>query len=241
MRVFPPGTWVYCQDCKRCYLTGEERMSDEPDYLLCAYEDCEYGDFYDAVDWSVVQRLDPSFPVVPERGVCYILKSKVEGDRAYANEIKEAFDYQTGYDQVHSLASVIGKVGEETYLPFSSLSSLEKIPFHVCRFDAEVANGGFHQFFTNPTGDDWQEILESLKMIGAAKTVSIFQKALSIFPGSNPSKNQKARWSYLVDVDQKVITLLHDLSKEYYHECDSLFDTAAAYLQDNLEHLSRPR
>ena len=57
--------WVYCQDCKRCYRIGEERLLEG--HLWCAYSDCEYGDIHDAIDWSIVRRNFPELPAEPER------------------------------------------------------------------------------------------------------------------------------------------------------------------------------
>jgi len=64
-----PGVWVYCQACDRCYMTGEEREVD--DALWCAYEDCELGDSYDAVEWIIMRRHYPELPEKPERDVQY--------------------------------------------------------------------------------------------------------------------------------------------------------------------------
>jgi hypothetical protein len=41
-------------------------------WLWCAYEDCEYGDTYDAVEWHVIRKNYPNVPETPERDVCYI-------------------------------------------------------------------------------------------------------------------------------------------------------------------------
>lgn len=65
-----PGAWVLCQACKRCYLTGEER--EDGDGLWCAYADCQYGDIYDAVEWTVLLKNHPGFPVQPERNIRYL-------------------------------------------------------------------------------------------------------------------------------------------------------------------------
>lgn len=66
-----PGIWVYCQGCKRCYLTGEER--EEDDMLWCAYADCKLDcDIYDAVEWTVILKHYPDFPKQPERNIRYL-------------------------------------------------------------------------------------------------------------------------------------------------------------------------
>ena len=65
------GIWVWCQICKRCYLTGEVRLVD--DILWCAYPDCNLGDIQDAIEWEVIRNhLNPLFPNIPDRDKPYL-------------------------------------------------------------------------------------------------------------------------------------------------------------------------
>jgi len=69
------GVWVYCQACKRCYLTGEERLIEGN--LWCAYSDCEDGDIHDALNWARLRERFSHLPEKPERNRRYVL-SKTE-------------------------------------------------------------------------------------------------------------------------------------------------------------------
>src|SRR5262245_64943750 len=62
------------------------------------------------------------------------------------------------------------------------------------RLESEVNNGGFHQFFFNSSGEIVPETLEALAAIGAPKTRSLLERAVTIaFPGGYPKDVEEVR------------------------------------------------
>jgi hypothetical protein len=104
-------------------------------------------------------------------------------------EIEEAFAWEHAYDKVWALAHLAWEKADHLALSEASLSQPERIAILVASFDAEIANGGFHQFFTNSIGDFWPEILQVFEVIGATNTTQLLTDALAIFPNSMPSRN----------------------------------------------------
>ncbi len=145
-------------------------------------------------------------------------------------EIEEAFCWDDDYDIVLALVHLTTEKYEKP--DYDVLSEGEKIAIFINWFDAEVANGGFHQFFSNYSGDKWHEILHSLRSIGAVNTARIFEIALSVFPNSNPATDWSERNRQLRGMGKQTWETLFALDQEYYHQEEHLFTLAARYLKD---------
>jgi hypothetical protein len=57
----------------------------------------------------------------------------------------------------------------------------------------QVNNGGFHQFFFNPTGDCAVRTMAALEEIGLSTTTSVYRRALAVFPHSQPEEDRASR------------------------------------------------
>lgn len=65
--------------------------------------------------------------------------------------------------------------------------------------EAEVNNGGFHQFFYNSAGDDTAETIQALQAIGAARMADIVKRAAGKFPGGMPPQERFERQEILLE------------------------------------------
>ena len=84
--------------------------------------------------------------------------------------------------------------------------------------DADIANGGFHQFFHNSTGDLVLLAIDCFEHIGADKMVAIFKSALYV---CNSDYLQFIRYEIPADFFANFEPLssdLDDLSTMYYEE-----------------------
>jgi hypothetical protein len=158
--------------------------------------------------------------------------TKLKQQLQNVREVEDAFSWPDDYEVVVALAVLTEERDNSQKLDSSDLSLGEKIAIYVNWFDAEVANGGFHQFFTNSAGDYSFDILQSLKDISAKNTVRLFEKALSIFPEGKPSKDRFTRIDQLENADELAIELLSSLTQEYYDQKESIFTLAAYYLKE---------
>jgi hypothetical protein len=99
---------------------------------------------------------------------------------------------------------------------FESWSELEKTVMLVYWLEMEVSNGGFHQFLVNSSGNYWAETLQALKTIEAEKIISIFKRALTVFPDSKPAFDQMSRQKQLAQTGHEAVRVLSELDDEYY-------------------------
>lgn len=67
-------------------------------------------------------------------------------------------------------------------------------------FQAEINNGGFHQYFFNASGDEARETLDALETIGAAGAAALLRRACGRFPDGMPPAAWFSRQEVLLDV-----------------------------------------
>ncbi len=96
-----------------------------------------------------------------------------------------------------------------------SLSDPQKIFYYIQSCKREIINGGFNQFYQNPSGDFARETYESLRIIGAYKTADIVMSANDQFPGNEVPKDRSAR--------QKLLAQIQDKANEVWKELDQRF------------------
>ncbi|HVY25610.1 MAG TPA: DUF4375 domain-containing protein [Polyangiaceae bacterium] len=71
------------------------------------------------------------------------------------------------------------------------------ILYCVPYFDAEVRNGGFHQYFMNPTGDAALITREALEKLGEDERAKLLVSAMARFPGGAAPRSQSERQAVL--------------------------------------------
>jgi hypothetical protein len=158
-------------------------------------------------------------------------QKKLKHDANRMQEIEEAFAWEQDYDKVLALAHIASEKAKRLGLSEADISEPERIAVLVISFDAEIANGGFDQFFTNAIGDLWPEILHALMVIGATNTTQLMLKALAVFPNGMPSKNRSERLDEPTQRVQETTARLSGLSAEYYRQTESIFALATEYLR----------
>lgn len=97
-------------------------------------------------------------------------------------------------------------------------------------FNAEVNNGGTHQFFFNTSGDLWPYVLMILDEGKDEAGLRKFLQLISIFPDSRPSTRRTKRWRQLAAIEAadpaKAEAHFDRASSEYY---DSPYPSDAAF------------
>ena len=118
----------------------------------------------------------------------------------------------------------------------SLLSEAEKIIYLEQAFECEINNGGFDQFFFNPSGDYTYETLEALKSISADKTALILEKAISIFGKKKIPSDQTDRQNLLEKIEnEKTADILDECDEKFYAYEDDLSALCLKYIEQNLE------
>ena len=96
-----------------------------------------------------------------------------------------------------------------------------KVTDLIDELEAEVNNGGFHQFFYNSAGDNTAETIEALEAIGASRMADILRKSAALFPGGMPPKERFARQDILLELFPETEGF-EELDAEFYAYPDDL-------------------
>ncbi len=79
--------------------------------------------------------------------------------------------------------------------------------------DAEVFNGGFHQYFSNSSGKYAHETVVALKTLKAPLAANVLLRAIGTFPNKRVPQSRAERNEELDKTDAKALDVLDD---EYY-------------------------
>ena len=104
-----------------------------------------------------------------------------------------------------------------------------KLAYRIYELEAQVNNGGFHQFFGNSTGAHAPSAVEALQTIGATRTSEILRAAISIAYPSGFPIDPYLHGVELLDDDETCgrLSLLDD---KFYRYEDDLAGLVNAYL-----------
>tara|TARA_R110002167_G_scaffold42935_15_gene130090 strand:- start:11557 stop:12009 length:453 start_codon:yes stop_codon:yes gene_type:complete len=115
---------------------------------------------------------------------------------------------------------------------FQSLTNKEKAIFTIWWLEAEVNNGGFHQYFWNSAGDHALLALEALNNIGASKTANLLENALEIgFSGSYTQERNDRQNILEINEDLKM-DKLGALDSKFYEYEENFYEMLDAYVND---------
>jgi len=121
----------------------------------------------------------------------------------------------------------------DTKAEFMRLAPKVQVAYCLHRLEAEVNNGGFHQFFSNSTGEYVTETMRALVEIGATKTSELLKRAVSIgFPAGYPSDASQYE-SLVADFDD-VVDELDALDQEFFKYADPLSELVNKYLAKSI-------
>jgi hypothetical protein len=129
-------------------------------------------------------------------------------------------DYPDSYDEVSEKYESFG---------FDALDRKEQAIYSIWWLEAEVNNGGFHQYFWNSAGDNANVALESLRDIGANETATLLQTAIDIaFEGKFPMPREERQAQLEVDEDSKMDSL-GELDSVFYEYNENFYELLDAY------------
>ena len=98
----------------------------------------------------------------------------------------------------------------------------QKVFSTVWTLEAEVNNGGFHQYFFNSGGDTANFASTALQQIGALKCAAIVERALRIVSTSPLPVDWEERQTLLDDLGDELLDRLEPLDAEFYAYPDDL-------------------
>jgi hypothetical protein len=109
---------------------------------------------------------------------------------------------------------------------YDSLSVAEKTVLDVNGVEADVNNGGFHQFFFNSAGDRVAGGVAALKRIGAHQAAAIVEEACARFSDGGPSADRFTRQKQLDELD---LECFEDLDDRFFEYPDPIAQLLIAY------------
>jgi len=117
---------------------------------------------------------------------------------------------------------------------FDKLTEPERVLFCTWQFVCEVNNGGFYQFFLNPSGEFAVETAEALDKIPMPAAAALLRRALAAFPNGTPAKDDDARYDQLEALPTKVREDLFDeLTRTFSDSAEQPYALQAEYVRRN--------
>lgn len=114
-----------------------------------------------------------------------------------------------------------------------ALSRLQRDALCVMNFQAELNNGGMHQYLFNPSGDFAGETPDVFRRIGATDAARLLEEANAFFGSGGPPTDRETRMQLLLALPKHAEDRIYALSKEFYDAEDrglSLADLSDAYV-----------
>ena len=114
-----------------------------------------------------------------------------------------------------------------------SLSRLQRDALCVMSFQAELNNGGMHQYLLNSSGDFAKETPDVFRRIGAEEVARMLEEANAFFGPGGPPTDRATRMAALLALPKNSEDRIYALSKDFYDAEDrglSLADLFDAYV-----------
>ncbi|AOS45962.1 hypothetical protein Verru16b_03053 [Lacunisphaera limnophila] len=112
--------------------------------------------------------------------------------------------------------SVLSLLCSWKYINRKPMSLIERHALALPGLFAEVNNGGFHQYFFNSAGDDWDALDWGFETSGDLKSLERFRKVLAIFPKGSPYRNRAFRWKQLEALGEKEHEVFEPHTKAFF-------------------------
>lgn len=120
----------------------------------------------------------------------------------------------------------------------TALSRIQRDALCIMTFQAELNNGGMHQYLLNSSGDFATETPEIFRRIRASKAAQILEEANSFFGPEGPPTNRESRMSVLLAFPKQIEDRIYALTNAFYDAEDqglSLADLFDAYVLSQRE------
>lgn len=113
---------------------------------------------------------------------------------------------------------------------FDALPERDRILIAIWGLEAEVNNGGFHQYYFNSAGDQACFAAEALDRINAKQMAAIVMEANAHFADGGPPRERSARQERLFAITDAE-DLFDELDQRFYKYSDDIAALLTAYLE----------
>lgn len=177
-------------------------------------------------------------PSTAERngGLCMPCK---QGNRESIESSKEFYRKQKEYDPFRELWTYLVDKVHMNDDNFHILSEEEQVYFAVGLLDGEVYNGGMHQFFSNSSGDLYDEVVNGLQTLAASNSLWLLRRATKVLFGNiKPSKDFYLRNNEMKQYPESDSSPIPDWSlelekidEEYWEDPDNISELLSNYAE----------
>ncbi len=181
---------------------------------------------------------------VPNRETDYMKEWKMKVANAVLYEdVYNKSNKQDKYDLIYYYIQKI--IGEHS---IEQLPHILKVFYMIDILETQVNNGGFHQLFTNSSGEYIYEIHQSLGLIKASHTQSLLEQASSVMlsfketPESLNKQLQRLKPNRIYKVkgtikNEELYEQLNKIDIEFFKYKDNLLDLTLEFIDENQNQL----
>ncbi len=102
--------------------------------------------------------------------------------KIYKNLSKEDFDTISDDNLIQAIFdNISANISEDEYESVKRLNESQQAIYKIWLLESEINNGGFNQFYYNSSGRFYNELPESLKIIGANKFAELLGNANRVY------------------------------------------------------------
>jgi hypothetical protein len=163
-------------------------------------------------------------------GVCMACK---QGIRKNMEESKEYYRQLKEYDPYRELWTSLVRRVHRTEEGYAGLTDDERAYFAAGLLEGEVYNGGMDQFFSNHSGEVYEDAVNALLDLGAVHSLRLLTRASEIlFDGKQPPKDTRERRETMrrePDGESGWFDELEEIDRQYYEDPDGLGDKLAEF------------
>ena len=120
-------------------------------------------------------------------------------------------------------------------LAFSEQTGPQQVFSAIWEMEADVNNGGFHQYFSNSGGDTAAFAPVALRTIGAAACADIVERAMRLVSNAPISSAREERQRLLDGLPAQKLRALSELDEQFYSYPDNLTVLLFEFVQSHPE------
>lgn len=123
--------------------------------------------------------------------------------------------------------------GRIYYTEWGRLRPAERTLLLVWELEVEVNNGGFIQYFDNPSGEHTQLLVEGLVAIGAGQAALLAEAAIARMPGGLDWSDWNQRCDAIDLLSEEAVAALADLDRRYATISDDVVALLLRHVERN--------
>lgn len=163
-----------------------------------------------------------------------------QGNRENLERAKEYYKKQKEYNPVRELWKSLVLRVHKTEEGYEGLNPAERTYWCIGILEGEVYNGGFHQFFTNSSGEHYSDVIDALLEVKAFESLRLLREAAELlFEDGQVPTDRALRNSLIKDYPKEGYKetawciRLDELDKAYWSNPDALAEKLERYAEEH--------